>query len=117
MAATANEAKRIASKLVDDPLYRLHLLKRLRNGEAGAIEVWLWRWRLGDPPRAEQATEEEDKRRFEELRAEVFRALKSGEGAVLEAQLLGPAPRRRRALVARTDPDPGPGDDPESPDA
>lgn len=95
MAGTANEAKRVASRLVDDPIYRINLLRRLRRGEAGPIEVWLWRWRLGDPPRAEQATEEEDKRRFEELRAEVIRTLRSGEAGAIEEAILGPTPRRR----------------------
>jgi len=90
-----SEAKRIASKLLDDPIYRVKLLRRLRNGEAGALEVWLWRWKLGDPPRAEQATEEADKSRFEALRAEVRSKIQSGEYLDLEAQLLGPLPARR----------------------
>jgi hypothetical protein len=90
-----SEAKRIASKLLDDPIYRVKLLRRLRNGEAGALEVWLWRWKLGDPPRAEQATEEADKSRFEALRAEVRSMIQSGEHVDLEAQILGPLPARR----------------------
>ena len=90
-----SEAKRVASRLLDDPIYRVKLLRRLRNGEAGALEVWLWRWKLGDPPRAEQATEEADKSRFEALRADVRSMIQSGEHVALDAQLLGPLPARR----------------------
>ena len=90
-----SEAKRIASRLLDDPIYRIKLLRRLRNGEAGALEVWLWRWKLGDPPRAEQATEEADHARYEAVRAEVRSMIQSGEHVDLEAQILGPLPVRR----------------------
>jgi hypothetical protein len=89
------EARKVASALLDDPIYLIGLRRRLRKGVAGAIEIWLWRWKLGDPPRAEQATEEADKSRFEALRAEVRSKIQSGEYLDLEAQLLGPLPARR----------------------
>lgn len=66
-----SEARKVASKLLDDPIYLTRLRSRLRKGTAGAIEIWLWRWKLGDPPRAEQATEETDRKRFDVLRSEV----------------------------------------------
>jgi hypothetical protein len=90
-----SEAKRYAAKLLGDPIYRIRLLKRLRNGEAGALEIWLHRWMLGDPPRAEQATEEADQKRFKELRDEVRSMIRAGEHHALEAQILGPVPVRR----------------------
>jgi hypothetical protein len=88
-----SEARQVASKLLDDPLYLLNLRRRLRKGIAGAIEIWLWRWKLGDPPRAEQATEDVDRKRFDLVRAEV-RALISRpqEHAALEDRVLGELP-------------------------
>lgn len=112
-----SEAKRIASSLIDDPIYRIKLLRRLRNGEAGNIEVWLWRWKLGDPAPAAQATEENDRKRFEDLRAEVRQLIASGGADVIEAKILGPLPEPRAlpagVPVAERVPGPEPDEDDE----
>lgn len=90
----AAERRRVSSELLDDPIYRVKLLRRLRQGTAGAIEVWLWRWKLGDPPRAEMATEEGDRARFHELRAEVRMLIRDRpeEYQELEDRILGELP-------------------------
>ena len=43
------EAKALARELVNDPTYRKNLQKRLRAGDAGAMEVLLWHYAWGKP--------------------------------------------------------------------
>lgn len=99
-----SEARRYAASLLKDPIYRRKLVRRLRNGEAQALEIWLHRWMLGDPQAAKEATGEADRKRFEELREgvreQIRAALVGGRMPELEAQVLGPVPARRALLTA-----------------
>ena len=101
-----SEARQVASKLLDDPIYLTRLRSRLRKGTAGAIEIWLWRWKLGDPPRAEQATEETDRKRFDVLRAEVkaLIAHRPEEYQELEDRVLGELPAGLLPLSVKSEP-------------
>lgn len=38
-----------ALSILNDDQYRENLLKRMRAGEAGAVEVWVWRIGYGEP--------------------------------------------------------------------
>jgi hypothetical protein len=84
-------------RFLDDPIYRIKLLRRFRNGEAGALETWFWRWKLGDPKPARAATDESDRARFNELREKVLALIKDkgDEHQILEAQILGELPPRQ----------------------
>ena len=84
------EVRDIARELVEDPVYQEKLKGRLRDGTAGAIEIWLWRWAYGDPNRAGEANADETDRRFKELREHVRMLIKERphEAAQLEDRLL-----------------------------
>lgn len=46
---TTTEAKALAQQLVNDPIYRENLLKRLQAGEGGQIEQIIWHYAYGKP--------------------------------------------------------------------
>ncbi len=46
------EARALAKRMVTDPTYQKNLLRRLRAGEAGGIEVRLWEYGFGKPKEA-----------------------------------------------------------------
>ena len=62
------DVRETAIKLVTDQTYQDKLLKRLQAGEAGAIEVWLWRWAGGDPKRSSDSQGAAEKAHYDELR-------------------------------------------------
>lgn len=64
--------RELARKLIEDETYQTNLQKRLNEGTAGAIEIWLWRWGYGDPKKGEDREAEEDRRRFTEMRSSVL---------------------------------------------
>ena len=43
------EVKQLAKRLVSDKTYQRNLQKRLRAGDAGAMEVMLWHYSYGKP--------------------------------------------------------------------
>lgn len=92
-----DEAKREVERFLNDPIYRIGLLRRFRRGEGGALEVWFWRWKLGDPKPAKAATDEKDRERFNELRAAVLKMIQErpDEHEAVEAQILGELPPRQ----------------------
>lgn len=96
-----NEAKREVSRFLEDPIYRINLLRRFRQGEGGALEVWFWRWKLGDPKPAKDASDEGDQKRFKEIRAEVMRLIQENRGRhdELEAEILGALPEPAQLLA------------------
>jgi len=102
--AATKDVRALAAKLVEDETYQKNLQKRLNAGEAGAMEVWLWRWAYGDPKRATDAQGERDKQRFAEIRSEIRTLIqKPGLHAELEEKILA---RATIALPPRTAPAP-----------
>jgi hypothetical protein len=93
-------ARDIARSLVDDPVYLKKLRKRLYDGIAGPVEIWLWRYAFGDPGK----NEEEARRQaelYEKMRADMRAFLKDAperakllELAVTRAPRLLPLPRQ-----------------------
>src|SRR5215472_5239412 len=43
------EVRALARRLVDDPQYQASVQRRLRDGEAGALELLLWHYAYGKP--------------------------------------------------------------------
>jgi hypothetical protein len=64
--------------LLEDPDYVKALKLRLLIGEAGAVEVWLYRYAYGDP-KPDKADQEEEREHFERIRAEVMQAISTGD--------------------------------------
>lgn len=86
LASRRAPARDVALALVEDPKYLKNLMKRLRDGTAGPMEIWVWRYAYGDPAKSD----EENKRqveRYERMRAEVLEFLKKApeRAAQLEA--------------------------------
>ncbi len=77
--------KERARALLENPEYLESLQQRLIDGEAGALEVWLYRYGYGDP-KLDKAEEEEQKEEFERIRAEVRAVISKGgqEGKILD---------------------------------
>jgi hypothetical protein len=65
------DVRAMAARLVEDEEYQENLQKRLRTGEAGAMEIWLWRWAYGDPKRSTEAESERDRQTFAQIRKEL----------------------------------------------
>jgi hypothetical protein len=84
------EAKAVAAKLLDDPEYQTNLLDRLRAGEAGNIEMLLWRYRFGDPPKAENEEAKHMLKRIEESRQKLVAFMRDHPEAakVLDAKVV-----------------------------
>lgn len=89
------EAKRVAARLLDDETYQENLLERLRAGEAGNIEVLLWRYRFGDPPKAENEEAKHMLKRIEESRQKLIAFMRDHPEAarVMDAKVV-----KRKAL-------------------
>lgn len=77
-----------AKALLENDDYLVNLQKRLNAGEAGALEIWLYRYAYGDP-RADKGEEEEQRQEFERVRAEVQKVIKEGkeEGKILDISI------------------------------
>ena len=60
--------KERARALLEDKEYLTSLQLRLNAGEAGALEVWLYRFGYGDP-KIDKSREEDELERFEEMRS------------------------------------------------
>lgn len=77
-----------ARALLENPAYLKNLQKRLIAGEAGALEIWLYRYGYGEP-KADRGEEEEQKQEFERIRAEVQKVIKEGgkEGKILDISI------------------------------
>lgn len=91
-------ARDVALRLVEDQKYQKNLLRRLRDGIAGPIEIWLWRYAFGDPAKSDEESKLQHER-YEKMRAEVLEFLKSAperarvlEAAVTKAPRLLPLP-------------------------
>ena len=110
------DVREVAAKLLDDEKYQQNLQKRLNAGEAGAMEVWLWRWRYGDPKRATDAEGSRDREHYAEIRKEIRLLIQTpGLHAELEERVLArgavPAPQLpARAPVQAVPELPGPVD-------
>lgn len=79
-----------ALDILNDPVYRENLKKRMQMGEGGAIEVWIWRIGYGDPQKDE--TESELQRaKFESMRQAVrdYLASHPEQANVIDAQVQG----------------------------
>jgi Family of unknown function (DUF5681) len=72
------EVRALAQKLLTDATYQDHLLKRLRAGNAGAIEVTLWAYAWGHPRDVEQLVEPSEEDDGNALIIDVREALKPG---------------------------------------
>ncbi len=110
VAAKREAAKPIrerARALLEDPKYLENLQKRLIAGEAGALEIWLYRYGYGDP-KADKADEEERKEEFERIRAEVQEVIRAGgkEAKVLDIAIQRSS-RKLTRLRRREDDDAG----------
>lgn len=88
-----------ALSILNDPDYQRNLLERMIAGEAGAIEVWIWRLGYGEP-RKDETEDELARERFAAMRAEVREFLRSHpeQARVIDAKVQGavrmlPAPR------------------------
>ncbi len=88
--AITKEVREIARALIERPKYVTNLEKRLDEGTAGAMEIWLWRWAHGDPRRATEAGADETDRKFKTIRANVLTMLKehAEEAEALASRLL-----------------------------
>jgi len=91
-----------AREMLEDPDYLEALQARLLVNEAGAVEVWLYRYGYGEP-KADKRDEEAERESFEKIRREVQEIIKKGkqEGKVLDLAV-GRASRRLTRL-----PEPG----------
>lgn len=89
------EAKKIAAKLLDDPDYLAALKDRLIAGEAGQMEVLLWRYRHGEPPKAENEESKLMLARLEEGRRKLAEFMQQHPQA---AQVLDAKVVKRKAL-------------------
>ncbi len=78
--------REMARKLVEDEKYQKNLQIRLRDGTAGAMEIWLWRWSYGDPKKGEDREGEEDRRRFMEMRTSVLALIREKPELVAELE-------------------------------
>ncbi len=92
-----------ALDILNDPDYRTNLKARMKAGEGGAIEVWIWRIGYGEPQK-DEADAERQKAQFEAVRAEVREFLRRNPHAanVIDAQVQGattvlPRPRLLKA--------------------
>ena len=92
--------KERARALLESPDYLEALQQRLVDGEAGAIEVWLYRYGYGDP-KVDKAEDEEQKEEFERIRAEVVQAIKEGklETKVLDISIQRSSRKLRRVSL------------------
>jgi hypothetical protein len=92
-----------AREMLEDPDYCEALAARLLIGEAGAVEVWLYRYGYGEP-KADKRDEQEERERFEAIRKEVQDIIEKGkaEGKVLDIAVA----RSSRRLTKL--PEPGP---------
>lgn len=115
------DVREVAAKLVEDEKYQENLLTRLRAGEAGGMEVWLWRWAYGDPKRATDAESARDRMRFDEMRRELRLLITQNPRAhaELEERVLARTVIAQPAPAGRPEPEPiaallpGPMDDDE----
>jgi hypothetical protein len=82
----SKSGRSVAKMLLDSPKYRKKLAKRLEDGIAGPIEIWLWRYAYGEP----EKNVEEQKRQLE-----AYEKMRNDVKAFLEA-----APERSRVLEA-----------------
>jgi hypothetical protein len=90
----------LAKILALDSRYQKNLLKRMRQGIAGPVEIWVWRYAFGEP----EKNVEEAKRQteaYEKMRADVRNFLETAperskilEAAVTRAPRLLPLPRQ-----------------------
>lgn len=69
------EVRSIAQRLLSGKKYQENLQKRLEEGVAGPIEIWLYRYAYGDPEK-NTAERERERERFEKMRAQVLDFLK-----------------------------------------
>jgi hypothetical protein len=88
-ASKRSTARDLARTLVEDEDYQKKLLKRLKDGIAGPIEIWLWRYAYGDPAKSDEEAARQTER-YEKMRAEVLEFLKAApeRAAVLEAAVI-----------------------------
>jgi hypothetical protein len=88
----SKDVRDIARRLVEDKDYQENLQKRLQEGTAGPMEIWLWRWAYGDPKKAEAATEEKDAERYAAHRQHVLALIRTRpeQARDLEDRILGP---------------------------
>lgn len=63
-------ARDIARSLIDDPVYLKKLRKRLYDGEAGPVEIWLWRYAFGEPGKNEDEARRQQEM-YEKMRADM----------------------------------------------
>jgi len=110
------EARSIARRLVTSKTYLRQLRGRLRDGTAGQIEIWLWRYAFGEPKK-DEAELERERKRFAAMRAQVQELLRAAperahvmDGAVQRAPRLLPLPQREPEVVDPVETDDGTGD-------
>jgi hypothetical protein len=95
-----------ALAILNDPDYREMLAKRMKAGEGGAIEVWIWRIGYGDPPKAREDSGE-DEARFLRMRERLRAFMRENpEEARVAAAMLAQQPRA--VLRSEKDADPAP---------
>jgi hypothetical protein len=71
----SERGRKHALEILEDPKYREKLMERMRLGDAGPIEVWIWRIGYGDPPRARD-DDDGDAERFERMRVRLREFMK-----------------------------------------
>lgn len=101
-SSRAERGRQHALEILEDPTYKESLKKRMIAGEAGPIEVWVWRIGYGDPPRARE-DDSDDQERFDRLRKRLRAFMKeSPEEARTLAGII--AKQRQLPEVPREDP-------------
>ncbi len=97
-----------ALEILNDPDYRKNLATRMKAGEGGAIEVWIWRIGYGDPPRPKEDLGE-DEARFVRMRERLRAFMKENpEEARVMASMLARQPAAPRLPEATPNADPAP---------
>lgn len=95
-----------ALSILNDPGYRDQLAARMKAGEGGAIEVWIWRIGYGDPPKAKEDSGE-DEARFARMRDRLRTFMRENpEEARLAAAMLAQQPKALLPVMKNADPTP-----------